>query len=95
MGHGRALRAVGGLRVTVMDDWLTRARDVVADAAGVDRPALELSAVDAATILDLARIAAHESGDRTNAPLLCYLVGRAVAGGANLDALAGAVRQSS
>jgi hypothetical protein len=26
-------------------------------------------------LLELARIAAHESGERINAPLLCYLVG--------------------
>jgi hypothetical protein len=28
-------------------------------------------------LLELARIAAHESGERINAPLLCYLVGLA------------------
>jgi hypothetical protein len=47
-----------------------------------------------ATILDLARIAAHESGERTNAPLLCYLIGRAERGIA-LEVLADAVRQAS
>ena len=55
---------------------------------------LELSDADSATLLDLARIAAHDSGERTNAPLLCYLVGRAQ-GGANLETLADAVRRSS
>jgi hypothetical protein len=55
---------------------------------------LELSDEDAATLLDLARIAAHESGERTNAPLLCYLVGRAQRGG-DLDSLAEAVRRST
>jgi uncharacterized protein DUF6457 len=39
--------------------------------------AAELTDDEQETILDLARIAAHESGDRTNAPLLCYLLGRA------------------
>ena len=78
-----------------MDDWLTAARDALAETAGVDPASLDVSAADAETILDLARIAAHVSGDRTNAPLLCYLVGQAVAGGASLDELAGAVRQSS
>jgi hypothetical protein len=53
---------------------------------------LELSDDMRATLLDLARIAAHESGDRTNAPLLCYLLGRAE-GGAALDALAAEVRR--
>jgi hypothetical protein len=78
-----------------MDAWLTAARDAVAETAGVDRASLEVSPADEETILDLARIAAHVSGERTNAPLLCYLVGQAVAGGASLDELADAVRQSS
>ena len=78
-----------------MDAWLTAARNTVAEAAGVDRSSLELSPADEETILDLARIAAHVSGERTNAPLLCYLVGQATAGGASLETLADAVRQSS
>ncbi len=77
-----------------MDSWLTRARDAVAAEAGVDPATLELSAADADTLLDLARIAAHVSGERTNAPLLCYLVGRAQAGH-GLDELAEAVRRST
>jgi Domain of unknown function (DUF6457) len=77
-----------------VDSWLTAARDAVADAAGIDPASLDLSAADEATILDLARIAAHDSGERTNAPLLCYLVGRATAG-SSLDKVADAVRQSS
>ena len=56
------------------------------------RPQLDLSDADEATILDLARIAAHDSGERTNAPLLCYLVGQATAGGASLEDVAAAVR---
>ena len=82
-------------RIGGVDDWLTSARDAVADAAGIDRSSLELSDADAATILDLARIAAHDSGERTNAPLLCYLVGQATAGGASLETVADAVRKSS
>jgi hypothetical protein len=78
-----------------MDAWLTDARDAVAAAAGIEPEQLELSDADAAALLDLARIAAHESGERTNAPLLCYLVGRAQAGGADLDTLADAVRRNS
>ena len=77
-----------------MDAWLTQARDAVAAAAGVPPSELELSDADAGTLLDLARIAAHESGERTNAPLLCYLVGRAQ-GDHSLDELADAVRRSS
>lgn len=76
-----------------MDDWLTRARDAVATAAGVPASELEIDHDAEVTLLDLARIAAHESGARTNAPLLCYLVGRAQ-GQASLDVLADAVRKA-
>ena len=78
-----------------MDTWLQDARDAVAAAAGIPPEQVELSDGEAATLLDLARVAAHESGERTNAPLLCYLVGRAQAGGADLDTLADAVRRIS
>ena len=78
-----------------MDAWLRDARDAVAAATGVAPEELELSDEDAATLLDLARIAAHDSGQRTNAPLLCYLVGLAQRGGAGLDTLADAVKRSS
>ena len=77
-----------------MDAWLKDARDALARASGV--AGLELSSDEEATLLDLARIAAHESGERTNAPLLCYLIGRASAAGtASLDELADAVRSTS
>ena len=78
-----------------MDAWLTAVRDAVAAAAGVAPEELELSEEDAATLLDLARIAAHESGERPNAPLLCYLGGRAERSGRDLDSLADAVRRTS
>ena len=52
-----------------MNEWLA-AR---ADALGVEEPTAE----EISLLLNLAGDAAHESGQRTNAPLLCYLVGRA------------------
>jgi hypothetical protein len=70
-----------------MDDWLRR----VAAAIGSDE---ELTDDDAESLLKIARIAAHESGDRRNAPLLCYLIGRAHGTG-TLDATLEAVRRSS
>jgi hypothetical protein len=73
---------------------MTRARDALTDAAGVPTAELELSDPHVQTLLDLARIAAHESGERTNAPLLCYLVGRAQ-GNADLGELSAAVRRST
>ena len=60
-----------------MDEWLRQARDKLAAATGEDASAYELSREEADELLELARIAAHESGERTNAPLLCYLVGLA------------------
>jgi hypothetical protein len=67
-----------------VDEWLQSARDKIA-------PGIELSAADIRTLLDLARVAAHDSGERTNAPLLCYLVGVAVGRGAELGELADAL----
>ena len=58
-----------------MDDWLTEASARLAAQPGEEPAALELSQTEIDELLELARIAAHESGERTNAPLLCYLVG--------------------
>ena len=52
-----------------MNDWLTK----VAAAIGSKE---QLSDEDADALLKIARIAAHESDDRRNAPLLAYLIGR-------------------
>lgn len=60
-----------------MSEWLEQAAERLA-AAVEGRPAdYVLSEADAEAILDLARIAAHTSDDRRNAPLLAYLVGLA------------------
>ena len=58
-----------------MDEWLSSARDRLAAESGEEASALELSREEVDELLELARIAAHESGERTNAPLLCYFVG--------------------
>jgi Domain of unknown function (DUF6457) len=68
-----------------MHEWLAEARDRIAAATGQDPATLELRPEQADAILDLARIAAHESGERTNAPLVCYLAGLA-AGRSEADA---------
>ncbi|MGH3001743.1 MAG: DUF6457 domain-containing protein [Gaiellaceae bacterium] len=70
-----------------MDAWLR----TVSDAIGGDA---ELTDEDTQTLLKIAKIAAHQSGDRTNAPLLCYLVGR-LQGDRSLDEILAAVRASS
>ena len=77
-----------------MDQWLTQAREALAQASGVPAERLELDDEAVRSLLELARIAAHDSGERTNAPLLCYLVGRAQNGG-SLEDLADAVRRST
>jgi hypothetical protein len=77
-----------------MDQWLSDARDALAQASGVPAERLELDDEAVRERLELARVAAHDSGERTNAPLLCYLVGRAQ-DGASLDELADAVRRST
>jgi hypothetical protein len=78
-----------------VNEWLSARADALAQAGGTSRDSLELTAGECETLLDLAALAAHESGARTNAPLLCYLLGRASAGGASLDELAAAVRAST
>ena len=77
-----------------MDQWLSDARDALAKTSGVPAARLELDDEAVRELLELARIAAHDSGERTNAPLLCYLVGRAQ-DSASLDELADAVRRST
>ena len=77
-----------------VDAWLTQARDALAAAAGFTPSELDVSDEDTDTLLKLARIAAHVSGDRTNAPLVCYLVGRAQRG-LGVDELADVVRRST
>lgn len=78
-----------------MDDWLSQRADALASVAGVPRDLLELGDSDVQTLLDLAGIAAHESGQRTNAPLLCYLLGLSHGAAGGLDELAEIVRSTS
>jgi hypothetical protein len=73
--------------------WLDDVAAHVATRAGIDPAALALSEDDKQTLLDLAGFAAHETGERTNAPLLCHVLGRAVAAGASLADLDAAVRE--
>jgi len=72
--------------------WLDPVTSAVAEAAGLDPSDLQLSPEVAREILDIARIASHASGERINAPLLCYALGIAVGRGASLDDLAAVVR---
>jgi hypothetical protein len=77
---------------SALDSWMTCARDAVAEAAGLAPAELDLDQAAVDRLLDLARIAAHESGDRRNAPLLCYLIGKAERE-VDLESLANAIRR--
>jgi uncharacterized protein DUF6457 len=69
-----------------MDEWLAKRAEVLGSSVSDD---------EARELLRLAKLAAHTSGERTNAPLLCYLVGVAVGRGGNVEELAEAVRSTS
>jgi hypothetical protein len=60
-----------------VNEWLDGARERLAGATGAEPGSLDLTQADADELLELARVAAHESGERINAPLVCYLVGLA------------------
>ena len=78
-----------------MNDWLAARADALSERSGLDRAAFDLTEEEIEALLSLAGHAAHESGARTNAPLLCYLVGIARANGTPLDALDETVRSTS
>lgn len=75
--------------------WLENVTAALAEAAGVDAADLVLSPDDRDEILDLARIASHDSGERINAPLLCYVLGLTAGRGASLENLGVAVREAA
>lgn len=60
-----------------MNGWLEQAAQRLAGAAGLPAEDYTLTDAEADALLDLARVAAHDSGDRRNAPLVSYLVGLA------------------
>ncbi|MFM7060664.1 MAG: hypothetical protein ACKOZL_05695 [Actinomycetes bacterium] len=72
--------------------WLDDLTSRIAAAHGLDAASIGLVDGDAETLLDLAGIAAHTTGERTNAPLLCHVLGRARALGVPLEDLARTVR---
>lgn len=72
--------------------WLDDITTQIATAHGLDATSIGLVDGDAETLLDLAGIAAHSTGERTNAPLLCHVLGRARALGVPLDELERTVR---
>jgi hypothetical protein len=73
-------------------DWFDEMVAALSDGTDVDLADLELPVHVRDEILELARIASHDSGERINAPLLCYAMGIAVGKGASLEGLAKIVR---
>jgi uncharacterized protein DUF6457 len=78
-----------------VNEWLSLQADRLAAEAGVSRDLLELSPADVERLLDLAGFAAHDSGARTNAPLLCFLVGLSVNATLGVEELDRIVRSTS
>jgi hypothetical protein len=76
-------------------DWFDEMVAALAEQADLDLADLQLPVHVRDEILDLARIASHDSGERINAPLLCYALGLAVGQGATLEQLAEIVRSRS
>jgi hypothetical protein len=68
-----------------MYDWLETAAQRLAAEVGDDPADYWFDEREIERILDLAGVAAHEGGHKTNAPLLCYLVGLAQARHPELD----------
>jgi hypothetical protein len=60
-----------------MYEWTSAAVDRLVAAIGGDAAAYSLEESEIEALLDLARVAAHQSGAKANAPLICYLVGLA------------------
>ncbi|CAB4945986.1 unannotated protein [freshwater metagenome] len=72
--------------------WIDDVTKHIGDVHGLDLQSISVSESEAEVLLDLAGLAAHSSGARTNAPLLCHVLGRARSQGVSLEALSETVR---
>ena len=78
-----------------MHAWLRDVADRLSEETKLPRAELELAPAEIERLLDVAGLAAHESGARTNAPLTCYLLGLARGrSGAGLEELVDAAGRS-
>ena len=85
-------RPVRAVTVRAVHEWLEAASVRLAEEAGAPAGELTLDQAQIDELLELARVAAHESGARLNAPLVCDLVGLAHGKhGGSLDDLVDAV----
>jgi hypothetical protein len=78
-----------------MNQWLAAETEFLAERTGIDRGLLDLRPEEIDIILDVASLAANESGERTNAPLFCYLLGVVRGHGTPLEEIAELVRFTS
>jgi hypothetical protein len=62
-----------------VDEWLREAAQQLAGRTGIEAERLHMSHEEIESLLGAAGRAAHDSGARTNAPLYCYLLGKASA----------------
>lgn len=70
-----AARIAAGEKEACRLDWLEQMITSLAEGTNNDAATLVPTPNAVREILDVARIASHTSGDRTNAPLLCYVLG--------------------
>jgi hypothetical protein len=56
-------------------EWLEAASQRLSDGVGDEPELYRFREDEMNALLDLAGVAAHEGGHKSNAPLLCYLVG--------------------
>jgi len=74
--------------------WLTDVTEAIADSTALDATDLTLSPDQIRELLDIARVASHESGERINAPLLCFVLGLVQARGVAFDDAMQAARKA-
>ncbi len=67
--------------------WIDQITKQIAEAHSLNQESISVTESEAEVLLELAGLAAHSSGARTNAPLLCHVLGRARSQGISLEAL--------
>lgn len=72
-------------------DWLHDLTIRLAQDAGLESGDFSVDPASKGKLLKIARIAAHTSGDRTNAPLLCYVLGKMIDAGYDIDRAAAVI----
>ena len=72
--------------------WIDDLTAQIAKEHSLDSQSISVTESEAEMLLELAGLAAHSSGARTNAPLLCHVLGRARSQGISLEALSETVR---